>query len=349
MQFGLQRNGGTSGAVSVDIEIVPATAGSADIGAITGSFSWANGESADKTFSIALQNDGVTEGLERFIVRLISPTGGATISGTTVANAYVNDPGSTATVEFDVGTIHIAERGFATAVVVLQRSGSAAGAVSVDYSLAGGDATPGGDFQGATSGTATWPDGDATPKWLEFPIVDDGSGEADEFFELTLSNPSGASLGSKTLLRVDIADGSGSMQPPNSVAGASQTVAPGAAVTLNGNQSNDPDGDALSFQWSQTMGPSVTLSDATAAVTTFTAPAVSSSTLLRFELTVTDPIGLTDTSTTGVTISQGAGQGSGLGSSGGGSSSGWLLIALLAMSLARKKRVRVKLISHSAF
>jgi choice-of-anchor B domain-containing protein len=338
VQFGLQRIGGTSGAVSVDIEIVPATASSADIGAITGSFNWADGESINRNFSIELQNDGVAEGLEQFIVRLTAPTGGATISGTTVANVYVSDPGSTATIEFDVDTIQIAERGFATAVVVLQRSGSAAGAVSVDYSLAGGDATPGSDFQGATSGTATWADGDADPVWLEFPIIDDGSGEADEFFELTLSNPSGASLGSKTLLRINIADGSGSTQPPNSVAGASQTVAPGVAVTLDGNQSNDPDGDALSFQWTQIMGPSVTLSDATAAVTTFTAPAVGSSTLLRFELAVTDPIGLTDTSTTSVTVSQNTGPGGGLGSSGGSGSLGWFFLTLLATAVYCRRR-----------
>jgi len=329
VQIGLQRNGGSSGAVSVAFEIVPATANNADIGAITGAFNWADGDSVNKGISIALQNDGTSEGLEQFLVRLIAPTGGATISGTTVANVYVSDPGSAAIVEFDVATISIAERGFATAVVVLERSGSATGTASIEYSLTGGDATPGSDFQGPTTGTVNWSDGDADPKWIEFPVVDDGAGESDEFFELVLSNPAGASLGNKTLLRVNIADGSGSTQPPNAVAGASQTVAPGVAVTLDGNQSNDPDGDALSYQWTQTMGLAVSLADPTAAITTFTAPDVSSSTLLRFDLTVTDPLGLTDIATTGVTVSLGGGAGGGLGSSGGGSLN-WLLLVLLA-------------------
>ncbi len=335
VQIDLQRIGGTSGAVGVAFEIVPATADSVDIGAITGSLNWASGESVNKSLNIALQNDGTIEGLEQFIVRLIAPTGGATISGTTVANVHVSDPGDAAIVEFDVETINIAERGFATAIAVFKRTGTAAGAVSVDYSFAGGDATPGGDFQGSTTGTVNWSDGDADPKWIEFPVVDDGSGETDEFFELTLSNPAGASLGSKTLLRINIADGSGSMQPPNAVAGASQTVTPGAAVTLNGNQSNDPDGDALSYQWTQTMGPAVALDNPAAAVTTFTAPDVSSSTLLRFELTVTDPIGLTDTATTGVTVSQAGGPGGGLGSSGGGSLSFLTLAFLLLLAYRR--------------
>jgi choice-of-anchor B domain-containing protein len=328
VQIDLRRTGGNSGAIDVAFEVVPATADSTDIGAVTAAVSWADGDSADKSLSIALQNDGADEGLEQFLVRLIAPTGGATISGTTVANVYVSDPGTASTIEFDVATINIAERGFATAVAVLKRTGNSTGAVSVDYSLAGGDATPGSDFQGSTTGTITWDDGDADPRWIEFPIVDDGAGENDEFFELALSNASGATLGSKALLRIEVADGTGSSQAPNAVAGASQTVAPGTTVTLNGNQSNDPDGDALSYQWTQTMGPAVTLADPTAAVTTFAAPDVTSSTLLRFDLTVVDPLGLTDTATTSVTVTETGSAGPGLGSSGGGSL-GFLMLGLL--------------------
>jgi choice-of-anchor B domain-containing protein len=335
VQIGLQRVGGSSGAVSVALEIVPATADSTDIAPLTGSVSWADGDTADKSFGIALQNDGTNEGLEQFLVRSIAPTGGATITGTTVANVYVSDPGSAATVEFDITTINIAERGFATAVAVLKRSGSPTGAVSVDYALAGGDATPGTDFQGATTGTVTWFDGDANPRWIEFPVVDDGVGENDEFFEVALSNASGAALGTKTLLRVNIADGTGSTRPPNAVAGASQTVSPGATVTLDGNQSNDPDGDTLGYQWTQTMGPAVTLADPTAAVTTFAAPDVTSSTLLRFDLTVTDPLGLADTATTSVTVTQAGDSGGGLGSSGGGSLGFLTLAMLLLLGLSR--------------
>ena len=57
-------------------------------------------------------------------------------------------------------------------------------------------------------------------------------------------------------------------------------------VTLDGSGSNDPDGDQISFSWRQTLGTSVSLSDTSAAIVTFTAPA--NSTLLTFELTVND-------------------------------------------------------------
>ena len=152
-----------------------------------------------------------------------------------------------------------------------------------------------------------------------------------------MSNPSGATLGTNSALRINIADGSGSAQAPNAIAGSAQTVIPGATVTLDGNQSNDPDGDTLSYAWYQVMGPAVTLSAPDGAITTFTAPSVTSSTLMRFELTVTDPVGLSDSSTVNVTVSDNAGGGGGLGGSGsgGGALSWWLLLALSALLFER--------------
>ena len=334
--IGWQRNGGTSGAVGASFEIVHATSEDSDIDGMVGNGTWQNGDGLDKGLGISAANDGVSEGLEHFIVRLVAPTGGATLAGQTVANVYVSDPGATPDVQFDVDSITTAERGFATAVAVVKRGSSALGAVSVEYSVTGGDATAGSDFQGAASGTISWADGDADPKWIEFTIVDDGVGENDEFFELALANPSGATLGANSVLQVTIADGSGSIQPPNAVAGASQTVRPGATVTLDGNQSNDPDGDALTYAWTQTMGPAVSLDDPETASTTFVAPDVSSSTLLRFQLTVTDPLGLNDSATVSVTVSDTT-QGGGLGSdSSGGGSLGWLLLLVLSALLVER-------------
>jgi CSLREA domain-containing protein len=77
---------------------------------------------------------------------------------------------------------------------------------------------------------------------------------------------------------------------PTANAGTDVSAAPGASVTLNGSGSADADGHTpLSYQWTQTSGAPVTLSDATIASPSFTAPAAAGD--LIFSLIVTDAKG----------------------------------------------------------
>ena len=78
--------------------------------------------------------------------------------------------------------------------------------------------------------------------------------------------------------------------PPVANAGGSQTVTPGARVSLNGSASRDPDGDPLTFLWRQTAGSAVTLSSPSSVSPTFLAPGAAAA--LTFSLTVTDSKGL---------------------------------------------------------
>ncbi|HVW29429.1 MAG TPA: PKD domain-containing protein [Polyangiaceae bacterium] len=96
--------------------------------------------------------------------------------------------------------------------------------------------------------------------------------------------------------------------PPVANAGTAQTVAANAAVTLDGSGSSDPDGDTITYAWSQTAGPVVTLSSTTAQKPTFTAPSVSAATTLTFSLTVNDGALSSAASTVNVTVNPVANQ-----------------------------------------
>jgi hypothetical protein len=77
---------------------------------------------------------------------------------------------------------------------------------------------------------------------------------------------------------------------PSSNAGASQDVNRGQAVTLSGS-GTDPEGEALTYRWTQVAGPDVTagVGYLTGQAPSFTAPAVVSA--VRFELRTTDVSG----------------------------------------------------------
>ncbi len=73
---------------------------------------------------------------------------------------------------------------------------------------------------------------------------------------------------------------------PIADAGSDQSVTTMSLVTLNGSGSHDPNGDPLTYLWTQTGGTPVTLNNPTAVNPTFTAPG--SPTTLTFSLVVTD-------------------------------------------------------------
>ena len=74
-------------------------------------------------------------------------------------------------------------------------------------------------------------------------------------------------------------------------------------VMLDGSASTDPDGDAVTYAWTQTLGTMVTISGAATMRASFTAPEVGGA--LTFHLTVSDPDGLTDSDTVTVTMEAG--------------------------------------------
>jgi LmbE family N-acetylglucosaminyl deacetylase len=91
-------------------------------------------------------------------------------------------------------------------------------------------------------------------------------------------------------------------QAPTAFAGPNQTVAGGSVVQLNGSGS-DPEGATLTFAWTQTSGPPVTLTGANTATPGFTAPpAIRSTQTMRFQLVVNDGVQPSAPATTDVIV-----------------------------------------------
>lgn len=87
-------------------------------------------------------------------------------------------------------------------------------------------------------------------------------------------------------------------QPPRANAGPDKSTTVGGRVELDGGASTDPDGDALSYAWTQTAGGPVTLQNANQRVATFVAPSPGD---YDFLLTVSDGKS-TDTDTVRISV-----------------------------------------------
>jgi mannan endo-1,4-beta-mannosidase len=70
--------------------------------------------------------------------------------------------------------------------------------------------------------------------------------------------------------------------------GAVEDYMSGQTVTLDGSGSTDPDGDTITYLWTQTQGDQIELGDNTGPTLSFVAPTVAQSTSFTIELTVDD-------------------------------------------------------------
>ncbi|MFY0574565.1 PKD domain-containing protein [Cystobacter fuscus] len=106
--------------------------------------------------------------------------------------------------------------------------------------------------------------------------------DTDLVFKLSVSNGSHTVTDTVTVTVKNV------NRAPTAHAGDALTVEEGAHAQLNGGLSTDPDGDVLSYTWTQVEGTPVTLTGADTATPSFTAPDVNAQTTLRFSLVVKD-------------------------------------------------------------
>ena len=193
-----------------------ATAGD-DYTSTSGTLTFSAGTTS-QTVSVPIADDETDERDETFTVTLSNASGAdlgtSTATGTIRNRSVVVE--TTPTVGIAGGNGTEGTDSSITFTVTLDEAAS--GTVTVDYATSDGTATAGDDYTSA-SGTLTFSAG-TTSQSVSVPIADDEENESDETFTVTLSNASGADLGTSSstgtiknrlvvLPKVSISGGSG--------------------------------------------------------------------------------------------------------------------------------------------
>ena len=201
------------------------------------SFSSANsppfGVSETETITISLSDDAIIEGSEYFEVNLSNiVTTGSVVMSDGVGRITITD-NDAATVDFNVTSSSGAES-VSSAALQVDLSAQSTSAVTVDYAVTG-TATGGGTDYTLANGTLTIPANTSSANITIGSIVDDTLVEGSETVIVTLSNPSGATLGTDTVHTYTITDNDAA--PTVSISGtASLSEAVGSqsfSVSLN--------------------------------------------------------------------------------------------------------------------
>jgi hypothetical protein len=107
------------------------------------------------------------------------------------------------TLQFDSASYSVDENGSSATITVI-RSGGSFGEATVNYSTGDGTATAGVDYS-VSSGTLVFADGE-TSNSFTVPVIDDNAYEGEETVALSLSQPTGATIGQTSSATLTIRD-----------------------------------------------------------------------------------------------------------------------------------------------
>ncbi len=184
------RTGDLSGSSSADYAFSDGTATSADYTGTSGTVTFA-ANAASATLPVSIVQDTIDEGTgETFTVTLSSPNG-ATL-GTASATITITDDDAAPVISIAAQSVG---EGAGSTTLTVTRTGDLSGTSSASYAFSDGTATGGGTDYRGTSGTVTFAANAASatlPVSIVQDTIDEGTGET---FTVTLSSPSGATLG----------------------------------------------------------------------------------------------------------------------------------------------------------
>ena len=186
LQLRVLRRNGDAGPVSVAYKVLAASAGSSDLTIASGTLEWPDEDGGGRSITVSLRSDGAAEPIERALVRLSNPAGGAVLADINIANVFVGDPGARTTVGFAETNIDV-DGAAEYAIATVERRGTPVGAAAVTYEVEAQTARH-------RAGRLSWPDGDATARTIKLRPV------AERLVVVRLSSPDGAVVAEDTLV-----------------------------------------------------------------------------------------------------------------------------------------------------
>jgi len=199
------RAGATNVQVGVSFATTNGTAvAGVDYVATNATFAFAAGVT-NRTFTVSVINDSVSETSETVLLGLFAPTGGAFLTTSNAVLTIVDNVGS---VGFSVTNFLVNENS-TNGVVFVTRSGGSFGAITVQYlTIVGGNATSGLDYEDV-NGTISWNDGESGAKSFTVPVYNDQLIEPTETIALRLTQASGGASLSVSNATLSIVDNDG--------------------------------------------------------------------------------------------------------------------------------------------
>jgi Calx-beta domain/Domain of unknown function (DUF4214) len=188
------RTGGSSGAVSVKYSTVGGGTATAavDYTTITGLLNWADGDSSNRTITVAITDDTLNEAAETINLALSNPTGGATLGTPSGATLTINDNDPQPSLSISDVSVTEGNSGTTNATFNVTLSAASGQTVTVKAAASGGTATEGQDFQ-SLSTTLTFTPGQ-TSKPVTVLVNGDTDVEPDELFSVFLTSPVNATI-----------------------------------------------------------------------------------------------------------------------------------------------------------
>jgi hypothetical protein len=195
----IRRSGDPTAAVTVDYATTAGTAiAGQDFVQASGTLSFASGDLA-RSFDVVLIDDALQEGVDETVNLVLSnPSGGAVLGAIINATLAIRDdepPLMPGEFGFSATTYSGSEASPSVAITIVRSNGSD-GAAQVTLATSNGTAAAGQDYQ-TLSTVVAFVDGQTSAVESVF-LIDDLNYEGNETVNMTLSNASGATLGSPT-------------------------------------------------------------------------------------------------------------------------------------------------------